>query len=343
MASLISVIVPVYNVEPYLRRCLDSIIGQTYPHLEIICVNDGSPDNSLAILEEYAAKDSRIIVISKENGGISSARNAGMDVATGEFLSFVDSDDSLELDCYERCMEVFEEDVDVISFPYSRIKLDGTSFTYKQQLHGKRTFFEGMIFLQRWSVCNKVFRSKKIQDNNIRFIEGKIYEDLDLCVRFFLVYKPTVYYIERALYKYYERASSIVWETFKKAQGKSVQNIYLLDNIYEFLNKNKSLESNKNDFLRVCEYCFRHASSNAPDVEQALCYAEMTKRLIQWNFAYDDYPMLNELSRGRYEIRFLKDVNPVKLNGMERFFSVKKELGLKVIRLFGKRIFTWKR
>ena len=94
---IISVIVPVYKVENYIRRCLDSLVAQTYRHLEILLVDDGSPDSSGAICEEYAEKDSRIKVIHKENGGLSSARNAALDVATGDYIAFVDSDDWIDL------------------------------------------------------------------------------------------------------------------------------------------------------------------------------------------------------------------------------------------------------
>ena len=90
---LISVIIPVYNVEAYLPRCLDSVIQNTYRNLEIICVDDGSTDGSPEILRDYAQRDARITVITKENGGVSSARNAGLDRATGEFVAFIDSDD----------------------------------------------------------------------------------------------------------------------------------------------------------------------------------------------------------------------------------------------------------
>ena len=93
MSSVISVIVPIYNVEDYLDRCVDSIINQTYSNLEIILVDDGSPDNCPKMCDDYAKKDSRIKVVHKENGGLSDARNAGMKVATGEYISFIDSDD----------------------------------------------------------------------------------------------------------------------------------------------------------------------------------------------------------------------------------------------------------
>ena len=102
----ISIIVPVYKVELYLRKCLDSIVNQTYHNLEIILVDDGSPDGCGAICDEYAEKDSRIIVIHQKNAGVSAARNAGLDIATGEYIGFVDSDDWIELDMYAYLMEL---------------------------------------------------------------------------------------------------------------------------------------------------------------------------------------------------------------------------------------------
>ena len=115
----ISVIVPVYKVEPYLRECVDSIINQTYKNLEIILVDDGSPDNCGAICDEYAAKDSRVRVIHKENGGVSSARNAGIEAATGDYIGFVDSDDWIEPDMYENLLESLQRENAEIAAPIS--------------------------------------------------------------------------------------------------------------------------------------------------------------------------------------------------------------------------------
>ena len=103
--SLISVIIPVYKVEKYLSKCVESIINQTYKNLEIILVNDGSPDNCGEICDEYAKKDSRIKVIHKENGGLSDARNAGIEIASGQYIAFVDSDDYIASNMYERMYE----------------------------------------------------------------------------------------------------------------------------------------------------------------------------------------------------------------------------------------------
>ena len=115
MYSLLSVIVPIYNVEDYLNRCVDSIINQTYKNLEIILVDDGSPDNCPQMCDDYAKKDSRIRVVHKENGGLSDARNAGMKVATGEYVSFIDSDDYISLDFYETLFQTMvDNDSDIV-------------------------------------------------------------------------------------------------------------------------------------------------------------------------------------------------------------------------------------
>lgn len=119
--DLISVIVPVYKVERYLCRCVDSIIAQTYTNLQIILVDDGSPDGSGAICDDYAAKDPRITVIHKENGGLSDARNAGLGAARGSYIGFVDSDDYISVDMYEKLYKAIvacNADMSVCNFRY---------------------------------------------------------------------------------------------------------------------------------------------------------------------------------------------------------------------------------
>ena len=109
MQKLISIIIPIYDVQCYLRKCIDSVINQTYKNLEIILVDDESPDNCGEICEEYAKKDNRIKVIHKKNGGLSSARNAGLDVCTGEYVSFIDSDDFVEETYIEELCNMIEK------------------------------------------------------------------------------------------------------------------------------------------------------------------------------------------------------------------------------------------
>ena len=118
----ISIIIPVYNVEKYLRRCLDSVLNQTFTDWEAICVNDGSPDNSAAILDEYASKDARFKVVTKPNGGLSDARNAGMKIATGDFILYLDSDDFIHPQTMEIAYSLAMRDKsDIVSFTYDRI------------------------------------------------------------------------------------------------------------------------------------------------------------------------------------------------------------------------------
>lgn len=114
---LLSVIVPVYKVEQYLKRCTDSIRNQTYKNLEIILVDDGSPDDSGRLCDEIAMQDDRIKVIHKKNGGLSSARNAGIEIASGDFITFVDSDDWIDLNIYKKCINIFQRyECDVVDF-----------------------------------------------------------------------------------------------------------------------------------------------------------------------------------------------------------------------------------
>lgn len=111
----ISVIIPIYNVEPYLRQCLDSVVNQTYQNIEIILVDDGSTDNCGAICDEYAQKDDRIVVIHRKNGGVSAARNDGIDRATGEWVAFVDPDDWLDVNFYECLFDAMrDQNIDIL-------------------------------------------------------------------------------------------------------------------------------------------------------------------------------------------------------------------------------------
>ena len=122
MMPAISIIIPVYNVEKYLRRCLDSVLNQTFKDWQAICVNDGSPDNSAAILAEYAARDARFKIITKENGGLSDARNAGMRHATGDYIMYLDSDDFIHPQTMEIAHFLATRDkTDIVSFTYDRI------------------------------------------------------------------------------------------------------------------------------------------------------------------------------------------------------------------------------
>lgn len=148
----ISVIIPVYNVEKYLHQCVDSVLNQTYKNLEVILVDDGSKDSSGKICDEYAAKDSRVVVIHKKNGGVSSARNVGISRATGKYIMYVDSDDWLELNAVENCMEVVYKYPTVGCVAFSYVK------NYGENEYPKELFGEDKFFLNKEDFVNSFYR-----------------------------------------------------------------------------------------------------------------------------------------------------------------------------------------
>lgn len=212
MKPLISIIVPVYNVEQYIQRCLNSIINQTYKNLEIILVDDGSPDQCPQICDDYAAKDSRIMVIHKKNGGLSDARNAGLDICKGKFISFVDSDDWIDTNYIKTLFDLLTEtktDIAIGNF----FKTDGSKKnpTFPIQ-HRTLKPTEAIICCTRGNTpafaisCSKLY--KKELFDNLRFPVGKYHEDE--FTTYLLFYKSTsVAYTSQVLYYYYSRETSI--------------------------------------------------------------------------------------------------------------------------------------
>lgn len=177
-SGLISVIVPVYNVEWYLRKCIVSICEQTYRHLEIILVDDGSTDRSGELCDEYARTDNRIRVIHKSNGGLSDARNAGIEVASGHWYMFVDSDDTITSDTLQRLYEAAtENDCQIAVCNMVRIYDDGETVPFYNPVNTVTVLDDLRRFetLKQPSACNKLFLASLFE--GVRFPKGKLYED----------------------------------------------------------------------------------------------------------------------------------------------------------------------
>lgn len=207
----ISVIVPIYKVEKYLDRCIDSIINQTYKHLEIILVDDGSPDHCPQMCDEWAKKDNRIKVIHKINGGVSSARNAGLDVATGEYIQFVDSDDYLELNACETLVDkMITNDADIVVSGFTPI--GNHVKCIKAVDFATRNFMQGVQNLYICGVLNAIWNKlyKKNLINHIRFQEKMKYgEDLLFNLQYMQNCQLIVYTSE-PLYNYVNTPGSVV-------------------------------------------------------------------------------------------------------------------------------------
>ena len=257
--KLISIIVPVYNVEPYLKRCLDSIINQTYTNIEIILIDDGSTDNSGSICDDYSKQDKRIKVIHKKNSGPSAARNSGLKMSSGEYIGFVDSDDYIETNYLERMM-TYNKNYNVVMCRTRRINGDNInvprSFDYDDDyviLNGKESF--ALLCTEKidCSCCDKLF-SKDVK-HLISFPDGKINEELEVLTKIF-INSEEILYIKDILYSYCSRPNSVTSTPFNSSQFDKVYNSY--KNVYFIRNNEPSLiKFAKSYFVRQCFYLYK--------------------------------------------------------------------------------------
>lgn len=251
---LISVIVPVYNVEKYLAKCVESILSQTYEALEVILVDDGSPDNCGSICEEFAARDSRVRVIHKENGGLSSARNAGLDIAQGAYIGFVDSDDWIEPEMYGHMLSLAEKyDVKLVCAgrydvrEASEEKTVGLCPKKEEVLTGEA--LAGRIFT--WdgldsAAWDKLYHRSLLE--TVRYPHGKICEDVPVTYKIALEAGRAAM-CDRPFYNYLHRAGSIT-----KQKTVTEKNFHLsrhTKEVYDFIREHYPDLEPQAAFLRV--------------------------------------------------------------------------------------------
>jgi glycosyltransferase involved in cell wall biosynthesis len=222
--ELVSIIVPIYDVEPYLKKCVDSIIGQTYSNLEIILVNDGSPDNCGKICDEYAAKDERIKVVHKENGGLSDARNVGTEIAKGNYISFIDSDDFVTQNYVEYLYGLIaKHSADISACGYLPIRENGIVIKSKNSLtenkvYNKENFnemFSAMLYEENTfdAAWSKLY--KKTLFSSIQFPKGKLFEDVRIVPQLLHKAEKVIFGKEKH-YFYQIRQNSIVTQKFSE-------------------------------------------------------------------------------------------------------------------------------
>lgn len=220
--SLISIIVPVYNVEKYLKRCTQSILNQTYKSLELILINDGSTDSCPQICDELAEQDSRIRVIHQKNAGLAAARNAGIEAALGEYIGFVDSDDYVSKDMYQELLTALEEndaDMSVCNFKYVGERetdfYDNTNLPIQDDvLTGMEVITKKLESDKNWYwviACNKLYKRRLYSD--IRYPVGKLHED-EFVIHKLLLKCDIVAAVSKMLYFYLQRDSGITGSTY---------------------------------------------------------------------------------------------------------------------------------
>ena len=233
---LISIIVPIYNVEHYLRACIESVLSQTYSNIEVILVNDGSTDNSYKIVEEYRVKDSRIIVINKKNGGLSDARNAGIEHAKGDYIVFVDSDDTVTNDCIEYLFRLIKNNNAQMSIgTYNIVKNNifrPFNNNQKETVMDKKEAIRRLLVEEGYTVsaCCKMYNSSLF--NNVRFPVGRLYEDNNTTYKLILN-SYRIAYGPKCIYNYYQRDGSITKQGFN---NRKMDYIYTVDEMCEDLN-----------------------------------------------------------------------------------------------------------
>ena len=224
----ISIIVPVYNVEKYIDKCLKSLTLQTLQGIEIIIVNDGSLDRSIDIIEKYVKENpTKIKYYEKKNGGLSSARNYGIEYATGEYIAFLDSDDYIEINMYEEMYNLAKkENADMVECDFI------WEWEYGKKVYDKRREYktkEDMMKKPRVVAWNKIYKREILNKNKIRFPEGLIYEDMEFFYKL-LPHLNKISYINKYFVHYIQRKDSI-----SNKQTKKIEDIFkILDNIFDY-------------------------------------------------------------------------------------------------------------
>lgn len=298
-SPLVSIIIPIYKVEPYLQRCLDSIVKQTYTNLEIILVDDGSPDSCPKICNEYAAKDKRIVVIHKENGGLSDARNAGLDAITGEFISFVDSDDYVEPNyVFFLLQKMLENPCDFVIADYQQ------SQESKEIIHcrSEEEIIEGnnkiisTFCRDLYPVCSvaKLYKSSFIKKNYLRFEKGLLFEDqLWSCEMATKAQKICI--CKEKIYHYIIRDDSIMTSNAIKNNCRLESWNYILRREIELLKPYQSLLQNDIDYLRlfnitkIFKMSIRH-KMEFKKVHDTLIDIFATKPIYYWYLFANNFP-----------------------------------------------------
>ncbi len=305
-APLISIIVPAYNVEKYIKTCLDSLINQTYSNFEIIVINDGSTDQTEEILRSYQSNP-KFRIYSQKNGGLSAARNRGIKLANGELVCFIDSDDSVKSDYLEKLVAPFIEDVDVdITVCGYQEKFENSVINHvlkSQKITGRKVTKDLLIKQQDFNVLawNKLYRKSLFTDNNIEYPAGQIHED-NLTTYKLFSHAQKVFYISDVLYIYQRTHSEIT------------KNLYSKEKTLKRLQVKEQMAIEAGQYLQD------------PDLKRS---AEVA--LLLAYFAFLDHAINHRIDKSYYQV-YLKKIKKLSSSQFKNPFLTKKlRLYLKLI------------
>lgn len=300
--DLISIIIPIYNVSKYLFVCLDSVLSQTYKNIEVILVNDGSTDDSLNICNEYLSKDNRIILINQKNLGLSEARNSGLNIAKGNYICFVDSDDFIDANyvkfLYENLIEN-NADISACDFYYFDETKKWINFKKINETYSNIDAIsdilncESNIGVVAW---NKLYKKSLFTDNNIEFPKNKIFEDS--FIMYYLFYKSNkISFINKELYYYRQRSDSIINEKYSCKK---------LDKVEHVLELKKFLSDKKID-ISVVDY-------------ETNIYLSLINDIIKSNYIKNDFNLVRGIIKK--ELIKTKKIKSLNINKKIKVYAV---------------------
>jgi len=350
-SPIISVIVPVYNVEKYLGRCLDSILKQDLQGMEIICVDDGSTDNSPDILRNYAMREPRIRVITQENRGVSSARNAGLDAAKGQWISFLDSDDELLPGAYSQLLEHCGDE-DFICFGAEEVYQQGEELNpifsgyFEVRFSGMRMLEDKDLLKLPMTVWDKIFRRSRIEECVLRFPEGLHFEDNVFILNFTGVYRKARF-IPQKYYRYFRREGSFMDSVRNRKKNLAFDHIMLLESIHSFWAEHNLFPQINPVFEQLCFNMLRAAIDICQPWERPGIAYTLAASLRRWDFKPKRKELL-ALREGTLTIRlgaFLgKEITLLKpLRGLQKILYVGNCQGKRILCLFSMKVASWEK
>lgn len=347
MDNLISIIVPIYNTEKYLVRCLDSLINQTYKNIEILCINDGSTDNSLNILNEYATKDKRIIVINQTNSGAATARNNGLDNATGQFLMFCDSDDYYEPDmCQKMINAILSYNVDLVMCDCKYIKEEYFTTTRTQKdikyhnlkLIGFHSINKNNYDIINVILWNKIFKTSLVEKYHISFPDVYEHDDASFILKY-LAISSSYYGLNEILYNYnISNPNSLMENLYRKNNQNHFDFLYAYNDVTLFMLKTPIIPKEitkkyKEIYINIIKYW----GSFLDNSNKIQMFQILQKQLLNITF-FDDITLIKAIKNGdtKLALKLLK-IKP-KYSFIEKIFSLKNDNNHKVICILGFKI-----
>ena len=325
----VSIIIPVYNTEKYLEACLDSVVGQTLQELEVLLVNDGSTDSSQEIMERYQALyPDKIRVFSKENGGQATARNMALPLCRGEYIGFVDSDDTIEPEMYERMYaKAKETDADYVECDYINVKINGQGEQERIADYGSRvreyTSVKDMFLDPMLAPWNKIYRAKLLLESGVVFPEGLIYEDTAFCLKAISFIRKPAFVPGKYVVHFYRGSS-----TMNVNKAARVANIFdVLKDVIRFYQSHGIYEEYREELecaivkILLCSSMVR--ISRVPDKGLRKQFCRDTWKMVQEYFP--DYKK-NQYIRGKGKKNlYMRCVTGWNLSAICKLLSFKKE------------------